>query len=238
MKNRNWRKYAFEFVSIFIAVVSAFALNNWNENRKNSQAESKILDEIVHGLEKDIKDVQLNVLGHRFGLKSSQFWRNIITDEPANLDTIQDYYFNFLRDFISIQNTSGYETLKSRGLELIKNDSLRTAIIGLYEYNYKTLKILEEEYAEMQFHATYFKEINDFIAPHFQYDEKGKILGIKRPLNLSQKDQNRLLSYLWKIDRNRRFILDYYAQIEKNINALKEQIEEEQQQLTPFWSSR
>jgi heme O synthase-like polyprenyltransferase len=52
-KSRNLRKYAFEFLSIFIAVIAAFALNNWNDNRKDRIAESKILTEISNGLELD-----------------------------------------------------------------------------------------------------------------------------------------------------------------------------------------
>ena len=53
---KNWKKYTFEFLSIFIAVSSAFALNNWNDNRRDRNAERKILEEIYNGLEKDLDD--------------------------------------------------------------------------------------------------------------------------------------------------------------------------------------
>jgi hypothetical protein len=78
------------------------------------------------------------------------FWRKVFTNEATNLDSVRQYYFLLTRDFVSIQSTSGYETLKSKGLELIKNDSLRTKIISLYEYDYKTLTQVEEEYNELQ----------------------------------------------------------------------------------------
>lgn len=227
MEKGRWKKYAFEFLSIFIAVISAFALNNWNENRRDNHAENKILVEIMNGLEKDIEDVKLNVFGHQYGIKASQFWRKVITNEVTNLDTIKSYYFNFLRDFISIQNTSGYENLKSRGLELVKNDSLRTAIISLYEYDYKTLKSFEEEYFEMQFHKNYYKEINGHIAPNFKYDTFGDIIGIELPIDISEKDKNILISYLWRVEENRKFVLQLYRQVEIKINSLKESIEEE-----------
>ena len=42
-----WKKHGFEFLSIFIAVISAFALNNWNDNRNADKSESKILIEIA-----------------------------------------------------------------------------------------------------------------------------------------------------------------------------------------------
>ena len=228
MNKRNWKKYAFEFLSIFIAVITAFALNNWNDNRKDNKAETKILEEISNGLDKDLEDVELNILGHEFGLRANRFWRKVVRNESVNFDTISPYYFNFLRDFISIQNTSGYENLKSRGLELIKNDSLRTAIISLYEYDFKTLRTFEEDYYEMQFYENYFKEINDHIAPHLVYDEANKIVGIKQPIEISERDKSKLLSYLWRIDENRKFVLEFYEQIGANIRNLKERIEKEE----------
>ena len=59
---------------------------------------------------------------------------------------------------------------------MIKSDSLRTAIISVYEYDYNTLRKFEEEYFEMQFHNNYFKEINDLLAPSLQFDEKGNMV--------------------------------------------------------------
>ena len=85
--------------------------------------------------------------------------------------------------------------------------------------------MLEEEYHEMQFHENYFKEINSFIAPNFQYGEKGNILGFKQPINLSEKDRKILFSYFWEIDANRKFVLSFYEQIDTNIKALKKRIE-------------
>ncbi len=39
----NLKKYTFEFLSIFIAVISAFGLNNWNDHRRDRVAELKIM---------------------------------------------------------------------------------------------------------------------------------------------------------------------------------------------------
>lgn len=227
MKKLNWNKYILEFLSIFIAVISAFALNNWNDNRRDNKAESKIFSEILNGLEKDLQDVKVNVLGHEQGLKACSFWLRIFTNKESNLDTLQQYYFVLTRDFVSIQNTSGYETLKSKGLELIKNDSLRTKIISLYEYDYKTLMKLEEEYNELQFQQNYFQEINSFIAPQFKFDLNGNISGIDLPINLNKSERNILLSYLWKIRINRKFILQSYGDVEDKINKLSIEIEKE-----------
>lgn len=225
MKKRKWKKYSFEFLSIFIALISAFALNNWNDNRKDNIAESKILLEILNGLENDKVDIGLNIEGHQMGIKSCEFWRKIFINKRTNLDTLQQHYFVLTRDFISIQNVSGYETLKSRGLELIKNDSLRTRIISLYEIDYQTLRKLEEEYNELQFQKNYFKEINKMISPYFTFDSKGNISEMEFPINLSETERKTLLSYLWKIQTNRKFILQSYNQTKDNITELATKIE-------------
>lgn len=227
MKKRKWRKYAFEFLSIFIAVISAFALNNWNDNRKDNRAEHKILTEILNGLDKDKKDVEINLMGHELGISACKFWRNVINNKSQNLDTLGQYYLALTRDFTSIQNTSGYETLKSRGFELIDNDSLRANIISLYEYDYQSLRKLEEEYYELQFQENYFSTINKAIAPNFKFDYRGNINEIMLPLKLTESERKILMSYLWKIEFNRKFVLHFYEEVKEKINELQNEIKTE-----------
>jgi len=224
LKVKNWKKYTFEFLSIFIAVVSAFALNNWNENMRDALSENKILTEISNGLEKDLDDIKLNVSGHQDGISASNYFRKVFTGKNVDADSLMFLYSKLTRDFVSIQNIAGYETLKSKGLELIKNDSLRLKIISLYEYDYKTLRKLEEEYSEMQFHETYFKEINEELAPNFNIDENGNIAGLNLPLKIQKNAKNKLLLFLWKIEINRDFILQYYTEIEKKVTEVQKQI--------------
>ena len=224
MKKTNWKKLGFEFLSIFIAVISAFALNNWNENRRDSEAAGKILAEISNGLEKDIEDVRVNKKGHEEGILACKFWRQILEREEVSLDSLRMHYSSLTRDYISIQNISGYESLKSKGLELIEDDSLRFEIITLYEYDYSILKKFEEEYNEMQYQESYFEEINKKIAPNFEFDQKGDIVGIKLPLTINEAEKNILLSYLWKIQGNRNFILRFYSKTEEKLIQLRKKI--------------
>ncbi len=227
MKKRNWKKYIFEFLCIFIAVISGFALTSWNENRRDNEAAKKILTEIANGLEEDILDTKINMEGHLEGISACRYWRKIINEEEVAPDSLIQYYLSLTRDFFSAQNSSGYETLKSRGLELIENDSLRLQIISLYEYDYRNLRYMEEEYHEMQFQENYFKEINSFITDKLVFDERGNIIRLNTPLALSDSEKNIFLSYLWKIHVNRNFILYSYASIEERINVLIEEIERE-----------
>lgn len=228
MKKRNFTNYIIEFVFIFIAVASAFALDRFNEDRKSDNATEKILKEIKNGFKKDIEDLRINMNSHKQAIESCQFWRSIIKGESVVQDSLLQYkYLLLTRDYTSLQNTSGYEALKSRGLELIDNDSLRADLISLYEYDYYNLKKLEEDYEEMQFHKNYFKEINQILSPHFVYDEKGDIINIETPLTLNKIEKNILMSYLLKIEFNRRFTLKFYQKVENKIQDLEQRITKE-----------
>ncbi len=187
-----------------------FALNNWNDNRRDRIAENKILTEISIGLDKDLDDIALNMEEHKTGIYACNYFRKMSINHEVDQDSIFFHYFNLTRDFISVQNSAGYETLKSRGLELIQNDSLRQSIISLYEYDYNTLRKFEEEYTEMQFHENYFYEVNEILSPAFKLDSSGNLSGINLPLDLQEIDQKSLSISLWKIQLNRSFILHFY----------------------------
>jgi len=226
-KGNNWTKFLLEFASVFIAVVFAFALNNWNDNRRDDNAEKKILNEISNGLTKDLDDIKLNLLGHKEGIKACRYWRKIVNNDDFIQDSILTNYSSLTRDYISIQNKAGYETLKSKGLELIKNDSLRLEIISLYEYDYESLRKLEETYGEMQFQNNYYKELNRIISPYFIFEKSGILKNIELPIDINRADKNTFLTYLWKIETNRNFILKYYSEIEKKAQELIINIEKE-----------
>jgi len=221
------KKYGFEFLTIFIGIFSAFALDNWNEDRKDNNTEIKILSEINKGLSQDIRDIGINEYGHRSGLIAASYFEKLIFNKPLETDSLTIHYFNLLRDFISVQNISGYETLKSKGLEIVTNDSLRTEILALYENDYNSLRKLEENYSELQFFEHYHPDFNNAIAPNFILDQNGKVNGINRPLELSEKERKILLIDLWKISKNRIFMLKNYTEVKNKIKKLQQHIEKE-----------
>ncbi len=222
-----FKKYFSEFALIFISVILAFALTEWSNNQGKKISEEKIFLEILNGLKKDSIDLTGNIDAHKNGIKACKYWRKVITDNKADKDSLIGYYFLLTRNVISIQNISGYETLKSKGLETIKNDSLRAKIINLYEFDYQVMKKFEEDYKENQFFDNYFFQINEKIAPNLKFDSNGNIYDINLPLTITNSEKNILLSYLWKIQMSR--IEREYAgkSLKKKINTLYKEIDKE-----------
>lgn len=220
----KWTKYGFEFLSIFIAVLSAFALNSWSDARKDRVAAEKILLEIRRGLDKDLEDMRLNMAGHERGLEAVTYWRQALLQQPIDTTAVAIQLMSLTRDFITMQNGSGYGSLKNRGLELVTDDSLRSDIITLYEFDMMVLKKLEEDYAEMEYHQSYYAEFNTALAPYVRFDAKGTPSSLHTPIVLPAAERDRLLVLLWKLDINRRFVLHYYTEVEKRIRAVQAHI--------------
>ena len=212
---------------IFISVILAFALTEWSNNQGKKVSEEKIFLEILNGLKKDSIDLTGNIDAHKNGVKACNYWRKVITENKADKDSLIGYYFLLTRNVISIQNISGYETLKSKGLETIKNDTLRAKIINLYEFDYQVMKKFEEDYKENQFFDNYFFQINEKIAPNLKFDSNGNIYDIHLPLNNTNSEKNTLLSYLWKIQMSRTERTYAGKSLKKKINTLYKEIDAE-----------
>lgn len=220
-------KYLLELVTVFLGVTLAFALNTWNEKQNRLEAAEKTLLEIKNGLELDLVDLSQNRMGHQKGVYVCRYFRDYLNGNEVSPDSVAFYYRGLLRDFVSIQNNSGYESLKSQGLELIENDSLRVEIISLYDFYYEIVEKLEENYSENQFNENYFHDINNMLAEYMVYNDAGVLIEITSPDSMTIKDRNIMLSYLWRIEYNRDFTVQSYGLIEQKLEALIQHIDQE-----------
>ena len=223
----NWRKYTFEFLSIFIAVISAFGLNNWNDRRNSRHSEQKILHEIRNSLAIDLKDFNTNMFGNRLSLKANERFKDLIRGQEIAQDSIGLFYTILFRDYIPIINRSAYESYKANNIKIITNDSLRLQIISLYDYYYAVIEALEYEVPEMQSYANYFSEINAILSPYMEFSEDGTLVSISSPDNLSEPEKKKILSYLWRIKSNRDFKLGRYETIIQEMKKVEESISSE-----------
>lgn len=221
--NNSLSRFILEIFSIFLGVTIAFLANHWNEQRKERIIEEKTLAEIMVELESDIVDIRNNMNGHKLGLDAVALFERYCQGEKVDYDSLSLYYDRLYSDYISITNTTAYETLRSRGIEIITNDRLRADIVELYDFAYEIIQKLEEEYYPAQFHQNYFDEISDYFKDKMVIE--GDVVRFVKPHG-GQPDTKMLL-ILRQIRRWRLFIIVSYRESEQKITQLIQDIETE-----------
>lgn len=133
-KTRKYFKYAVgEIVLVVIGILIALSINNWNEERKLTSVEIKIL--------KDLKnDIHENIGNLNEGINYLKIANNDITkvllmyEQKATYnDSLLPAFSNFFGQWDPDFTYAGFENLKNIGVNIISNTTLRTEIINLIE---------------------------------------------------------------------------------------------------------
>ena len=187
---RRYLLYAVgEILLVMIGILLALQVNNWNEQRKDTEFENRILNQIYKSVLSDLAHFEM-LIG-RMDRKAASL--NYI------LDQIQQKQTPLLGDFIeksanyqfslSLSYDKGaYETLKSAGLEKIRNDSLRFMLIRYYEVSLpRTANFLNE--IEQRFEPQseeLYDELTDqgLIETNFVLEDSSWTVGFKPNLAL------------------------------------------------------
>ncbi len=137
-----------EIVLVVIGILIALSINNWNEEQKANQKQSLILNELINSINNDLWEYE-NYLNPRLKIKKSGIdsLRTYILDNKGIKDSLFLKFYEMSQQDIHFRFGNGpFEALKSSGLELIRNDSLRTHINNTYTSELPTLVVLGNEY--------------------------------------------------------------------------------------------
>ena len=160
---RKYLIYAIgEILLITIGILIALNLNNWNQNQNAKDIEIKTLKEINLGLSDDLKDLQFSLDFYRNCKSSSDILVSHFNNRLPYNDTLDGHFGKIGLFAVLSVRTGPFETLKSRGMETITNDSLRLKIANLYDFHYKTIV----EYQNI--HIEHYSEVRDLFLTKFK----------------------------------------------------------------------
>ncbi len=220
-------KYLLELVIVIFGVYIGFMANKYQENQKEKRYTETVIKEMYQSLASDISDARDNQHGHETGLKSVAYFLRIAEGVPVSADTFSQYLFELTRSFLSIQNTAPFEALKSNGLNVITNDSLRSKIVHLYDFQYDILEKIEEQYPESNFMERYYQDIVEILDKGLILDKSGRITGIRTPLPITPEERVRLFLHLKRIRYARQFNLAIYNVVLKEMEDLRSALKAE-----------
>ena len=128
-----------EIFLVVIGILIALQINNWNEYRKSGLAELALLQELKSDLEYSKKELEGVSLENQKSLEAYQRIATYIDKNwpyQAELDTAFAYLDIWSQPYLS---TTTYETIKSKGIDIIRNDSLKRLINNVYNLHIKSL---------------------------------------------------------------------------------------------------
>lgn len=137
---QKWTEYLLEIIVITVGIFGAFLLNNWNEDKKLAREELKILKELHGDLGQNMEDINADLSSQVYHMYNTGMFREYLMGNRPVDDSISYFFVKLNGDNQFYPKTSAFENLKSRGLDLLSNDSLRHRITTLYELDYARLE--------------------------------------------------------------------------------------------------
>lgn len=173
-KTGKYFKYAVgEIVLVVIGILIALSINNWNEGKKTEALEKKLLNELIQSLETDIEGLQFVIQKNSEIMNQCIFIAELIEGKQTYNDSLNTYFYNAQNYYHHSFNKSAYETSKSHGLYFIKNDSARSSLSQLYEWQFEMNNNLRQ--VKNSFNSL---TVEPFLADNFDFvlnDKKGLI---------------------------------------------------------------
>ena len=141
----DWPTLIVELVLIFVGISAALWFDNRNEAQRNRGDEIAILGELVSALESDMKDLEGNInVGRATWSSIDSILGWIDTGIPYD-SAMAETFGRSTSQTRFFHRAGAYEYLKSVGLGMLTNNSLRTAVTSYYEFDVQNLTSFERE---------------------------------------------------------------------------------------------
>lgn len=153
-----------EILLVMIGILLALQVDNWNEQRKMIKEERKYLQRIYSDLEADFSYFSRRINDSNQEIDNYYTFIHEAYKEQKSKEEYSEliYLTWFGSEHLTVQNSTFLEMINAGKLDLLRNDSLKTAINKLYS-KYEAIGKHLQEYNEFSVSllTEWFKLIND-----------------------------------------------------------------------------
>ncbi|MGW8316568.1 MAG: DUF6090 family protein [Bacteroidales bacterium] len=154
-ERKFWIYASGEFFLVFLGILVALQVENWNQNRLDRKLERVLLAEMLENLGEDLEDIDLNILIKEQCIQSNQIVMQYLEGDLPWHDSLQTHFGNLIQGTVFVNNISTFESLESIGVDIISNDSLRQLITFVYSARYRYIASKENECQMASFQFLY-----------------------------------------------------------------------------------
>ncbi len=216
-KTTKYLKYAIgEIFLVVIGILIALQINNWNEGRKESNLELETLSGLYNDIANNKIKIASMISRDSIIITGNQHILSLLQDVNSSFnDSLQFSFGNINRYDVFFPQQMAYETLKSKGLHTIKNDSLRAQIIELYDETYFINSHIRDLKSEI--YANTYSMLNKRLFTTKDVDHK-----TPNNYNALKKDAEFLNTLSHITAENKNFLNYSYQMLEKTISVRDE----------------
>jgi hypothetical protein len=226
-KMGTYLKYAIgEIALVVIGILIALSINNWNQKKQLSNQEQKLLLEIKN----DLNGTRIEL---KEDISSLSAVMNISDSIVEYLDTIhyKEYNNHLFESRIgwAISNvklyprTIAYENLKSLGVELISNDSIRYRLSDIFDR--RLTRISHWEGAAIASEANLYNTLSPYFKTIKSDNQYSKYLLV--PEKFDSRSKKLFVNKLAMLQNDRILLYFLFNELLKQINILVELLEKE-----------
>jgi hypothetical protein len=170
-----------EFVLVVLGILLALQIENWNQNRLERKQEIVLLNEMKVNLQSGLRDAHYNYNYHQETLFSTEVVLRYLEGEIEYHDSLGGHFGKMGRTTFFDENISTYESLKSIGIDLISNDSLRQKLTYLYSARYDYINAVELAVGQGNLINMYSQQVKKFeIATYLDWADPLDPEGIRK----------------------------------------------------------
>ena len=133
-----------EIILVVIGILIALSINNKNEAKKTKLFEFKILKDINTSMEGNFFQLEMCIKSNQKSIESAEIILKFLDENLAYHDSLEVHFSKSLEWCSPSFQNSGYESLKSYGLNLITNDYIREDLV-IYEAGWMELLAQRQE---------------------------------------------------------------------------------------------
>jgi len=128
-----------EIILVVIGILIALQVNNWNQNRIDLKIEKQLLFELLKNLEVNEERLKESVSEEYITAKSIEYVVSALEQKLVYNDSM-DFHFG-RADYASdiVLTSTAFETIKSRGFDIISSTDIRNSTIDLFDSEYGVL---------------------------------------------------------------------------------------------------
>ncbi len=224
----KWPEYILEIFVLIIGIIGAFQLENYGQEQARKKEEIEILKGCRTELMTDLKDIEMNITELTQSIRSINIILSSLENDISYHDSLA-YHFNYT--FLPlhwVHSTSTFETLRSRGLDIVSNDSIRFQLVNLYDSQYKFFLQGEAEELE-QVHYCMKNLFPGRFEASWNYDAGPDFTGELIPLDYEslKTDTEYLYFVKTQLNRTRSYVDFFYFNLNAAVVQMIEQIDNE-----------